>query len=82
VEQNSKISTTWIARYELQKSFFWPYKNPGMFTSQAHIFNEKVPKIVVLLFIHSSRQVGYILENFQIIWNCTIYREKIVSKKK
>jgi len=29
---------------------------------------------VVLLWVHSSRQVGYMLENFQIIWNCTKYK--------
>jgi len=72
VEKISEISTTWIARYELQKSFFGPYKNPGSYTSQAYIFYEKVSKIVVLLCIHSSRQAGYMLENFQIIWNCTV----------
>jgi len=29
-----------------------------------------------ILWIHSSRQVGYMLENFQIIWNCATYRKK------
>jgi len=31
--------------------------------------------------IHSSRQSSYMLENFQIIWNCSIYRKKIISRK-
>jgi len=30
----------------------------------------------VLLWIHISSQVGYMLEKFQIVWNCTIYRKK------
>jgi len=30
----------------------------------------------VLLGIHSSRQVGYMLEKFQIIWKFTTYRKK------
>jgi hypothetical protein len=38
-------------------------------------------KMVATLWIHSSSQVGYMLENFQIIWNCTTYRKKIVSRK-
>jgi len=38
-------------------------------------------KMVVLLWIHSSRQVGYMLENFQIIWNYKTYRKKIEVKR-
>jgi len=39
-------------------------------------------KIVVLIWIHSSRQVAYMLGKIQIVWNCTIHRKKIVSGKK
>jgi len=38
--------------------------------------------MVVRLWIHPSRQVGYMNARFQIIWNCTTYRKKIVSRKK
>jgi len=41
--------------------------------------------LVVLLsrvWIHSSREVGYMLEKFQIIWNCTNIEEKIVNPRK
>jgi len=55
-------------------------------TGQLHFtrlnFHEKMSKIVVLLCIQSSSQVNYMLEKFQIIWNCTTYRKKIVSRKK
>jgi len=39
-------------------------------------------KMMVLLWIHSSRQVSYMLEKFEIIWNCTTDKEKIVNRKK
>jgi len=38
--------------------------------------------MVVALWIHSSRQVGYMLEKIQTIWNYTTYRKKIMSRKK
>jgi len=38
--------------------------------------------MLVTLLIPSSRQVDYILENFQIIWNFTTYREKIQNDSK
>jgi len=44
----------------------------GSYASQGHICIKKMSKMVVLFWIHSSMQVGYMLENFQIIWNCTI----------
>jgi len=45
-------------------------------------FDEKMFMLVVLLWIHSSSQVGYMLENFEIIWNRTTNRKEIVSRKK
>jgi len=84
VEKISKISTKWIARYELlnsQKSFFGPIKTGQLYFTNSHLY-EKMSKIVVLFWIHSSRQVGYMLENFHIMWNCKTYREKIGSRKK
>jgi len=55
-------------------------KKEQLHFTRSHLY-EKMYKMVVLLWIHSLRQVGYMLENFQIIWNCTTYREKIVSRK-
>jgi len=43
---------------------------------------EKLSMLLVLLRIHGSSQVSYMLENFQIIWNCTTYRKKIISRTK
>jgi len=37
--------------------------------------------MVVTLKIPYSDQVGYMFENFQIIWNYTTNRKKIVSRK-
>jgi len=43
---------------------------------------EKMSKMdVVLLWIHFLRQVGYMLENFQIFWNYTTHGKKIVNRK-
>jgi len=36
----------------------------------------KTLKIMVTPHIHSSSQIGYMLENFEIIWICTLFREK------
>jgi len=38
-------------------------------------------KMVVTLWIHFLRQVGYMLKKVQIIWNSTTCRKKIVSRK-
>jgi len=48
--------------------------------TRSHL-HEKMSMLVVLLWIHSSRHVGYMLEKFEIIWNCPTYRKKIVSRK-
>jgi len=47
---------------------------------RSHLY-KKVSKMVVILWNHYLWQVGYMLENFQVIWNCTTYRKKIVSRK-
>jgi len=47
------------------KIHFLPLQKLGSGTSQGHIITKKNPKMVVTLWIHSSRQVGYILENFK-----------------
>jgi len=43
--------------------------------TRSHVY-EKMAKRVVTLWIDSWSQVGYMLENFQIIWNCITYRKK------
>jgi len=40
-----------------------------------------MPKRTVFLWIHSSRQVHYMFENFQIIWNYTTYRKNSKQKE-
>ena len=37
---------------------------------------KKMRKMVATHWIQSSKQVGYMLKKFQIIWNCKIYRRK------
>jgi len=57
----------WIVRYELsnsQKSFFGLAKKLGSYASQAYMCMKKMFKMVVLLWIHYSRHVGYMLEIF------------------
>jgi len=34
--------------------------------------DEKMSKMVMHLWIYASKQVGYMLEKIQIIWNCTL----------
>jgi len=41
----------------------------------------KMLKMMVILRIHSSSQIGYMLENFEIIWICTTLREEKGSRK-
>jgi len=62
-------------------NFFGPAKHWAT-TLQKATFVGKISKLVVTLCIHSSRQVAYMLEKFEIIWSCTTYRKKIVSRKK
>jgi len=84
VEKFSKISSALIARYELSnshKSPFGPCRTCQLHFTSSHLY-EKISKMVVLFHFHSSRQVGYMLENFQIIWNCKTYGKNIVSNKK
>jgi len=71
-----------ILAFELTKILFLTLRKNGQlhFTS-SHLY-EKMSQMVVTLWIHSSWQVGYMLEKNQIIWNCTTYRKKIVSRKK
>jgi len=49
--------------------------------TRSHLY-EKIFMLVVLFWIHSSRQVRYMLGKFQIIWNCITYMKIIVSRKK
>jgi len=67
------------------KSRINPFFGPSKIQAAAlhkFILVLKMSKMVVTLWIHSSKKVGYMLENFQIIWNCPTYRKKIVSRKK
>jgi len=66
VEKISEISTACIARYELSnshKSFLGPYKKMGSYFTSSHLY-AKMSKLVVLLWIHYLRQVGYMLGKF------------------
>jgi len=66
VEKISKISTMWIARYELlnlHKSIFLALRKNGQHFTSSHLY-EEMSKMVVILWIHFSRQVGYMLEKF------------------
>jgi len=51
-----------ILAFEVIEIIFWPCKKSGSCTSQGHIGMKKMYKMVVLLWIHFPRQVGYILE--------------------
>jgi len=66
----------------LQDISVWIDKNHffGLAKNKAHLY-EKMSMLVVLLWIHSSRQVGYMLEIFRSFENCTTYRKKILSRK-
>jgi len=60
-----------ILVFEVTKIFWEALQKIGqLHFTRSHLY-EKMSKIVVNLWIHSSRQVGYILEIFLIIWNCT-----------
>jgi len=48
--------------FEVTQKNFDHAKKQGNCTSQGHICIEKLCKMVVLLWIHSSRQVGYMFE--------------------
>jgi len=50
------------------------------FTS-LHLY-ENMSMLMVLLWIHSLRQVGHMIEKFEIIWNFTTYRKKEVESSK
>jgi len=57
--------------FQIHKNPFWGLaKNRQLHFTSSHLY-EKMPQMVVLLWIFSSSQVSYMLENFQIIWNCT-----------
>jgi len=45
-------------------------------------FYEKNSKFIVIICIHSWRQVRYILKNFHITRNCTTYWKNMVTTKK
>jgi len=81
VEKISEISAVHIARYQDKIPFLALQKTGHLHFTSSHLY-EKMSKMAVILWINSSRQVGYILENFQIIGNCTTYRKKIVSRNK
>jgi len=68
--------------FELAKIIFLTLRKNRQLHFTRSQLHEKTTKMVVLLWINSSRQVGYMLEEIQIIWNCTTYRKKIVSRKK
>jgi hypothetical protein len=55
-----------ILTFEVTKiSFFALHKKTGQqHFRRSHLY-EKMSKMVVHLWIHSSRQVGYVLENFR-----------------
>jgi len=63
--------------FQIHKNHFFDLtKNWATTLTSSHLY-EKMSKIVVLLWIHSSRQVGYMLEKIQIIWNYITYRKKM-----
>jgi len=68
--------------FEVAKSLSLALQKTGqLHFTRSHSY-EKMSEIMVLLWIHSSRQIGYMLEIFEIIWNCTTYKKKILSRKK
>jgi len=70
-----------ILAFELTKIHFLALvKTEKLHFIRSHLY-EKRFKMVVTLWIPSSRQISYMLENFQIIWNCTIYRKKNCKQK-
>jgi len=60
-----------ILVFELTKYFSWPFENWQLHFTRSHLY-ENIFQMVVLIWIHSSRQVDYVLEKIQIIWNCTV----------
>jgi len=71
-----------ILAFEVTKiSFLTLQKLKQLHFTKSHLC-EKMYKMVVLLWILFPRQFGYMHEKIQIIWNCTTYRKKIVSRKK
>jgi len=65
-----------ILGFEVTKFLFSALqKTTQLHFTRSHLY-EIMFKMVVTLWIHSSKQVGYMLEKFRIIWNCTICRKK------
>jgi len=71
-----------ILAFQLTKIIFLTLPKTGQLHFTSLHWYEKMPQMVVILWILYSRQVGYMLEKFQIIWNCKIYKKKIVRRKK
>jgi len=70
-----------ILAFELTKIHLGALRKIEQLHFTSSYLYKKISKMVVTLWIHSSRQVGYMLENFQIIWSYTTYRKKVVSRK-
>jgi len=71
-----------VTTLQLKKILLGAHQKTGqLHFARSHLY-EKMSMLVVLLWIYFSRQVGYMLEQTQIIWNCSTYRTKIVNRKK
>jgi len=80
--KNFHLTTFKILAFEVTKILFGALqKIKQMHFIRSHLY-EKMSKVVVILWIPSSKQFGYKLENFKIIWNCVTNRKKIISRKK
>jgi len=53
-----------ILAFEVAKILFLSLQKPGQLHFTSSHWYEKMYKMVVTLWIHSSSQVGYMLENF------------------
>ena len=65
-----------------ERNYFFAFQKIGQLHFKMFDLYEIMSKMVVTLWIHFSIQLGYMLENFQIIWNCTTYMKIFVSRKK
>jgi len=62
IKRKKKVKKGKILAVEVTKILFvGQQKNEQLHFTRSHLY-EKMSKMVVLLWIHSSRQVGYILE--------------------
>jgi len=82
VEKIAKFSTIKIFSDRSDKNLSLALQKTGqLHFTRSHLY-EKMSKMVVTLWIPPSRQVSYMHEKFQIIWNYVAYRKKIVRRKK